>query len=61
MRRGFLVSGIVLLVAIATAVLVFVPPAAPAVGLSGKEAGAAFLGLVVLVVAVLGPDIRDWM
>jgi hypothetical protein len=60
MRRGLLFLGIPLLVAIATAIFLFLPAPARPAGVSGREAGAAFLGLVVLVIAVLGPDWRDW-
>jgi hypothetical protein len=60
MRRRLLVSGLLALGGLAAAILVFLPPVAPSAGISTKEAGAAFLGLVILVVAVLGPDWRDW-
>jgi hypothetical protein len=61
MRRGLLFAGIVGLVALAAGLAALLPSAARAPDLSAKEAGAAFLGLIVLVVAVLGPDMRDWL
>lgn len=60
MRRGLLLSGILVLVVLAGALFFLLPSSAPAPGVSSKEAGAAFLGLVIIVVAVLGPDWRDW-
>jgi len=60
MRRGLLIAGITALVGLAVACFAFLPAWHSSPGISSKEAGAAFLGLVVLVVAVLGPDWRDW-
>lgn len=60
-RRGLLLVGIVALIALAAGIFLLVPPVAPAPGVSSKEVAAAFLGLIILVVAVLGPDFRDWL
>jgi hypothetical protein len=57
--RPLLWTGIVLVVAIVAAIAFWFPVTASG-GVGTKEAGAAFLGLVLLVVAVLGPDWRDW-
>ncbi|GEM_PF-3887672 len=60
MRRALLAVGAALLSAMAAGILLLPHPAPGAVGVTSKEAGAAFLGLIILVVAILGPDWRDW-
>ena len=60
MRRALLLLGLGVLAAVGAATFFLLPAQAAPPGISTREAGAAFLGLVVLVIAVLGPDWRDW-
>ena len=57
--RGVLWIGIVALVAAGVALMMWIP-APNGTPVSSREVGGALVGLVVLVVAVLGPDWRDW-
>ena len=58
--RALVWVGIGVFVAVTLGMAFFAPGGPATATLGGREIAAAFLGLFVLVLAVLGPDWRDW-